>query len=137
MNTAASNNFRVVEGGLSVNEIMRKSRAAAARRRTMKKVRIAFLIIAFILVGSLLIFSKTVKAQVAVKEDTSVKGYMYITVENNDTLWSIADTYIDSHYDSVYQYIREVKDLNGLTSDSIHSGSKLIIPVYAQVASNN
>lgn len=131
MNSSASNNFRVVEGGRSVSEIMRKSRIAAKRRKTMKKIRIIILIIAIIASGSIIFFSNVVNAQEKVYEDNSVKGFMYITVSQDDTLWNIANDHIDSHYESIYQYIREVKELNGLTSDSIHSGARIIIPVYA------
>ena len=123
MKITTARNFTVVEGGLSVNEILRKSRQAVARRKRIKKISI----ISFILV---LIFSNIVHAGDEHEADNSVKGYTYITVSRNDTLWSIACEYSDEHYSSVYQYIREVMTLNGLTSDSIYAGSKLMIPVY-------
>lgn len=129
MSTAAGN-FRVVEGGLSVNEIMRKSRLAAARRRRMKKLSIVSAVIALIIVFTVIIFANVVKADITTKTDNSVKGFTCITLSPDDTLWSIACEYSDEHYNSVYQYIREVKEINGLTSDSIYAGSSLIIPVY-------
>ena len=91
-------------------------------------------IISFILIlitaFTIIIFSNIVRAGEENTPDTAVKGYTYITVSSNDTLWDIACTYSDEHYTSVYQYIREVMNINGLTSDSIYAGSKLIIPVY-------
>lgn len=129
MSTAAGN-FRVVEGGLSVNEIMRKSRLAAARRRRMKKLSIVSVVIALIIVFTVIIFANVVRADITPKTDNSVKGFTCITLSPDDTLWSIACEYSDEHYNSVYQYIREVKEINGLTSDSIYAGSSLIIPVY-------
>ena len=133
MQTTTANKFTVVEGGLSVNEILRKSRVAAARRRRMKKIRIISFIVIFIAVLTIIIFSNVVRAEPNHVPDSSVKGYTYITVSDNDTLWGIACEYADEHYSSVYQYIREVKTLNGLTGDAIYSGSKLIIPVYVSV----
>ena len=129
MSTAAGN-FRVVEGGLSVNEIMRKSRLVAARRRRMKKLSIVSIVIALIIVFTVIIFANVVRADITPKTDNSVKGFTCITLSPDDTLWSIACEYSDEHYNSVYQYIREVKEINGLTSDSIYAGSSLIIPVY-------
>ncbi len=129
MNTAADN-FRIVEGGLSVREIMRKSRIAAARRRRMKKFGIISFVIALIAVFTIIIFANVVSAGDNVAPDNSVKGFTSITLSANDTLWSIACEYADEHYSSVYQYIREVKEINGLTSDSIYAGCNLIIPVY-------
>lgn len=133
MQTTTANKFTVLEGGLSVNEILRKSRVAAARRRRMKKIRIISFIVIFITVLTIIIFSNVVCAEPNHVPDSSVKGYTYITVSDNDTLWGIACEYADEHYSSVYQYIREVKTLNGLTGDAIYSGYKLIIPVYVSV----
>lgn len=131
MDSTTSRNFKVLDGGLSVSEIMRKSRLAAARRRRMKKIGVAAFIILLITVFSIIIFGNVVKGQENITNDNMVKGYAYITVAQSDTLWSIAQEYSDEHYKSIYQYIREVKELNGLTSDSIHAGGRLIIPVYA------
>lgn len=133
MQTTTANKFTVLEGGLSVNEILRKSRVAAARRRRMKKIRIISFIVIFIAVLTIIIFSNVVRAEPNHVPDSSVKGYTYITVSDNDTLWGIACEYADEHYSSVYQYIREVKTLNGLTGDAIYSGYKLIIPVYVSI----
>ena len=133
MQPTTVNNFTVLEGGLSVNEILRKSRAAAARRRRVKRVCIITFIITFIVVFTIIVFSSIVRAGQNADNDNSVKGYTYITVSSNDTLWSIACKYSDDHYSSVYEYIREVKQINGITGDSIYSGSKIIIPVYVTV----
>lgn len=63
--------------------------------------------------------------------DVSYKCYKSITVANNDTLWSIAEKYMDEqHYDCINDYIEEVKHMNDLTSDMIHYGEYLIIPYY-------
>ena len=63
--------------------------------------------------------------------DDSYKYYKSITVANNDTLWSIAEKYMDEqHYDCINDYIEEVKHMNHLSSDVIHYGEYLIIPYY-------
>ena len=63
--------------------------------------------------------------------EVSYKYYKSITVANNDTLWSIAERYMDGeHYDSINDYIREVKSMNDLTDDVIHYGEYLVIPYY-------
>ena len=68
------------------------------------------------------------------KDDSTGVSYKYyksITVANNDTLWSIAERYMDGeHYDSINDYIREVKSMNDLTDDVIHYGEYLVIPYY-------
>ena len=63
--------------------------------------------------------------------EISYKYYKSITVANNDTLWSIAEKYMDEdHYDSIVDYIGEVKRMNSLTDDVIHYGEYLVIPYY-------
>ena len=63
--------------------------------------------------------------------DDSCKYYKSIPVTNDDTLWSIAERFMDGqHYDCINDYIEEVKYMNNLTSDVIHYGEYLIIPYF-------
>lgn len=59
------------------------------------------------------------------------KFFKCIDVEADDTLWSIAETYISEEYPSIDDYISEVKSINNLTGDKIYSGATLIVPYYA------
>ena len=60
------------------------------------------------------------------------KYFRCIEIEAEDTLWSIADEYMTSEYDSIEDYIDEVKSINNLTGDKIIDGGSLIIPYYAE-----
>ena len=63
--------------------------------------------------------------------EVSYKYYKSISVANNETLWSIAEQYMDAeHYDSISDYIQEVKSMNDLKDDVIHYGDYLVIPYY-------
>ncbi len=65
---------------------------------------------------------------------TSYKYYKSITIDNHDTLWSIAEEYMDEdHYASVNDYINEVKSMNSLTDDKIQYGEHIIIPYYDNI----
>lgn len=65
---------------------------------------------------------------------TSYKYYTSITVSKEDSLWAIAEKYMDrEHYDSVNDYIQEVRDMNHLTNDIITYGEHLIVPYYMDV----
>lgn len=72
------------------------------------------------------------------KDDSAPASYKYyksITVSNEDTLWSIAQEYMDTeHYRSIDEYIKEVKQMNHLKSDSITYGCHLVIPYYNESA---
>lgn len=69
------------------------------------------------------------------QEPTSEGNYKYYTsieIEKDDTLWSIADEYMDAaHYASRGDYISEVMSLNHMGDSSIVSGQKLIVPYYS------
>ncbi len=66
--------------------------------------------------------------------ETSYKYYKSIVVSGDDTLWSIAEEHMDvEHYDSINDYINEVKAMNSLSDDAIHYGTHLIIPYYDNV----
>ncbi|MGN1166792.1 MAG: LysM peptidoglycan-binding domain-containing protein [Lachnospiraceae bacterium] len=58
------------------------------------------------------------------------KYYKSIEIESGDTLWAIAKEFRGDHYDSIYDYIDEVMDINGLKTDEIHAGQYLTIPYY-------
>lgn len=63
--------------------------------------------------------------------EASYKYYKSIVISGNDTLWSIAEEHMDKeHYDSINDYINEVRSMNSLAGDSIHYGTHLIIPYY-------
>ena len=61
------------------------------------------------------------------------KYFTSITVETDETLWDIAEEYIDfEHYENTDSYIAEVKSINHLDDNSlIFAGQMLIIPYYA------
>ncbi|MCH5249635.1 MAG: LysM peptidoglycan-binding domain-containing protein [Lachnospiraceae bacterium] len=65
-------------------------------------------------------------------EQISYKYYKSITISNGDSLWSIANEYMDDeHYSSANDYIKEVKHLNSLKSDYISYGESIIVPYYS------
>ena len=101
------------------------------RQREMKKnFLILVMTICLIITGTLSMngFRSNAKDD---STEVSYKYYKSIAVANNDTLWSIAEKYMDEkHYDSIYDYIQEVKSMNALTDDVIHYGEYLIIPYY-------
>ncbi|MBR3833533.1 MAG: LysM peptidoglycan-binding domain-containing protein [Lachnospiraceae bacterium] len=59
------------------------------------------------------------------------KYFICIEISEGDTLWSIADTYISEEYSSVDEYVKEVKELNDLSSDKIFCGATLVVPYFA------
>ncbi len=82
----------------------------------------------FIIGGAIVIGTSDSRA----KSNTQ-KRFECIEIEAEDTLWTIAEEYMTSEYDSIEDYINEVKNINNLTGDKIIDGGSLIIPYYAEV----
>lgn len=101
----------------------------ANRKERLHRIFYTLFLVTFFSILLVVLGNVRVKAQ---SDDRicEVKAFKYITVSANDSLWSIANEYSDSHYDSIYQYIREVKNINGLKSDTIYAGTRLYIPCY-------
>lgn len=62
----------------------------------------------------------------------SFKYFTYVEVQGGDTLWDMADRYMDTdHYKNKNEYIREICQMNHLEDENdIVSGNKLIFPYY-------
>ena len=60
------------------------------------------------------------------------KYYKTITIEPGDTLWSIAKQYKSGDYKTTRDYVNELLSMNGLHSDSITSGQKLVVAYFAE-----
>lgn len=97
-----------------------------------KRLWIVGIILLFILLAlSFGFFSKTAMAQRNVERTKLVTS---VEVKKGDTLWSIASVYITDEYNDINDYIDELRASNGLTSDTIHAGSYIIVPYYADAS---
>lgn len=57
----------------------------------------------------------------------SRRYYKSIEVKAGDTLWDIAEIYMDDSYHSVNEYVDELMEINQLSSARIHEGCYLTI----------
>ena len=54
--------------------------------------------------------------------------YRVITVDTDDSLWDIAQEYCGLHDRDIRRTIREIMEVNGLSSSLIYPGQKLSVP---------
>ena len=110
---------------LSIHRIVRRNKAYVCQiqRYLIISFLAVFLTILGVILGSNLLASSQSKAS---NEVNTYKYYTSIEVQKGDTLWTIAQQYAgdDADYAS---YIEEVKDMNQLTSDTIHAGEYLTV----------
>lgn len=106
--------------------------AANKRRRQVYLKKLSLCLAAFILVAGLSIAlgSNLVDAHDTTSGDTEYKYYKSIELVYGDTLWDIAEEYMNDDYDSIYDYIDELKAINGLESDDIHASRYLTVIYY-------
>ena len=120
---------------------MRSRRSYEAIRRRKKKVFMRKIILLsvtsiFLLGISVFISDDSVDAhtekdqQIENEYSSKCKYYTCIEVSSGDSLWSIAERYMDDHYGSVHDYINELKAINDLESSNIHVGQYLTVPYY-------
>lgn len=78
-----------------------------------------------------IIFGVNNKKQNPEAATSNQKYYTCITIDEDETLWTIAEEHYSEEYDSYQEYIDEVKFINNLSDDTIYHGAKLVIPYYA------
>ena len=111
----------------------RRERARMKRKRQVAKRKMILLLatIMFITIGSIVFGSIFTSAQS--NNEISAKQYKYyksIVIEQGDSLWSIAEEYRTDAYDDTQEYVDELKQLNALTSETIHAGQHLLVAYY-------
>lgn len=71
----------------------------------------------------------------AEEEPVEYKYYKSIEIQEGDTLWSIAERYMGSEYESVYDYMDELAEVNHIKAselDNLRKGDYLMITYYEQ-----
>ena len=110
------------------NESLRKREAIVLRQRGLLAIAIILVVALGILLGS------SINAMASSEKDISSynKYYVSIRVESGDTLWTIADEYVEGFNLSKSDYIKEVCQINSISEDNIHSGDYIVVPYYSQ-----
>ncbi len=98
--------------------------------RRRKVLLTAFLTICLILALVFTFGSFLSKAKNKELKVTYYKYYTNIEIQPGDTLWDLADEYLEN-YESKEDYINEVSQLNSIKDGKIISGQNLIMPYYS------
>lgn len=86
--------------------------------------------IAIIFVGGSRLRSHQVQASGIYSETTCTTIYKSVYVNAGDTLWSIADTYMDDSYKDKSDFIEEIREINHISEKSLQAGSYIIVPYH-------
>lgn len=110
------------------NESLRKREAVVRRQKGLLVVVIILLVSLGILLGSSMSALAGSDADIA----SYNKYYTSVRVEAGDTLWDMADEYVEGFNISKSKYIAEVCELNGISGDDIQAGDYIVMPYYSQ-----
>lgn len=104
---------------------------ASKRRRQVDLKRLFLAVMAAVIVAGFSTFAGTGLVDAHdTKEVVMHKYYKSIEITSGDTLWSIAEENMSDEYESIYEYIEEVMDMNNLETDEIHDGQHLTVAYY-------
>ena len=105
------------------------------RRRDVYLKRMMLVFTALILVLGISVFYGTRLVDAHDRTDytntADHKYYKSIQIHCGDTLWNIAEENMSDDYESVNDYITEVKKINKLSSDQIQDSQYLMVPYYS------
>lgn len=125
-------NYNACHSSMFLNHNTAKS-AGCRKNRKMNMTRtivLASLIILFsgILIGGNIV-SANAKDTVIPSEQTEL-CYRTILIQEGDTLWDIADDYVEAGMSSKETYIKQIREINHIYDDNIYAGSYLVLPYY-------
>lgn len=93
-----------------------------------KAAALLVIMVALFLLVLLILPEKTAAAE-NITKDYQITS---VQIKNGDSLWSMAEEYYSEEFSSIYEYISEIKRMNGLSSDTLYAGNYLLIPFYAE-----
>ena len=115
-----------------INEISDKNLQWKRRRQRQVRCYLLSMVLAAVLTAGCVFSLRVLITKAQEEEEVSFKYYTSIQVSYGESLWSIAKTYQDEHYDRIQDYVDEVIRINHLRDgDSITAGQYLIIPYYS------
>lgn len=113
-------------------ELRAYKRRLRRQREIRRKIMTIVMTLSLILVCAISFHTLQTNAS-AGNDQLNFKYYANITVQYGETLWDIADAYIDyDEYKDKNAYIAEVQSINHLNEDVIIAGQHLIVPYYSE-----
>lgn len=109
-----------------INQMKRRKRMQTLCRRLTFAISTLFLILVLAVAG----FRMNATA-VSEPADIDTIYFKSIQISQGDSLWSIAKTNMDDHYDSVNEYVNHIAQVNDISKYTLlTSGEYIILPYY-------
>ncbi len=120
--------------GVDDRELRERRRALRRHRQHRHRRRILISALAMLEAACMIIGGGFYASSIRSSAGSGFKYYTSVTIEYGETLWSLADAYIDyENYRDKNSYISEVCSINHLDEDgSLMAGQVLIMPYYSE-----
>lgn len=107
---------------------MKNSNTSVKRRYKIVK---PFRFFVFILICSMItIFAAYAISGLGSADAATLTRYTQVKIQENDTLWSLIETYnVDSNID-IRSALYDVYETNGISADDVKPGDMVLIPIY-------
>lgn len=115
----------------SIEDRARLKKQKRTRQIFLQLVSSAGIVLVIVAAFWINLFIINAKASPQQKDMAYYKYYTSVTVEAGETLWDIAQVYVNGDHASMQKYIDEVKQINHLVNDKIYAGEDLIVPYYS------
>ena len=112
----------------------RRNRRAAVRKqqKARQKMFVIFFLTILVMFGIGVGFGTLLTRAEAPSSEHYHKYYANIEIQKGDTLWGIADDYMDSvHYVDRTEYLNEIMEINGMVNSRLITGQKIIVPYFS------
>lgn len=110
-----------------LQEFKRYLKQRIERRQRVRKIAGAAFLALYLMGATILSYNA-----LSPKASEGYKYYTSITIKPGDTLWDIANEYIDSeHYKNQKEYMDEVKSINHLEDGNLKAGQIIVVPYYS------
>ena len=121
------------EGTMTREEFRQARREQVKKELRDRRRRILIFCVTLILMFSMGVGFGTLLAKAEETEKKpAYKYYTSIEIQKGDTLWGLADVYMDrDYYETRVDYINEVMRINHMVSGRLIAGKKLIVPYYS------
>lgn len=110
----------------------KKAAITAIRRRQVMRCKCMIALCTLLIsIGA----AAAIFGDLTVKADDAKQLYKYYTdvrVERGDTLYDIAAANMSEGYDSIQDYLKEVRIINSVYTDDIYYGQTLVVPYYSE-----
>lgn len=121
----------LVYSSLTEREFKNYKRKVRRQREIRNKIVLTIITVVLVLTAVLSVQSLTSQAH----DENMEVTYKYFTsheVVQGDSLWSIAEEYIDyTYYADIQEYVEELIDINNLPGDEILLGQCIVVPYFS------